>query len=86
MAEGPAEPATPEDGGFEERLSRLERIVRELEREDLELDASLRLFEEGVAHLRAARAQLEQAELRIERLLEDEAGEPVREALEGEAE
>lgn len=72
----------PEGAGFEERVARLERIVRELERDDLELEASLRLFEEGVAHLRAARAQLERTELRIERLLESEDGEPVREDLE----
>jgi exonuclease VII small subunit len=34
----------------------------------------MRLFEEGVAHLRAAESLVKQAELRIERLLEDNDG------------
>jgi exodeoxyribonuclease VII small subunit len=34
-------------------LNRLEEIVRKLEAEDVELDAALALFEEGVARLRA---------------------------------
>ncbi|MGQ0814628.1 MAG: exodeoxyribonuclease VII small subunit [Gemmatimonadota bacterium] len=55
--------------GLETRLQRLDEIVAALEREDLELDEALRLFEEGVAHLRAAQAVLNTAELRIERLI-----------------
>lgn len=69
------------EGGFEARLARLERIVRELEREDLELEDSLRLFEEGIGHLRAAQARLRSAEQRIERLLEDESGETILEPI-----
>ena len=38
-----------------EDLARLEEIVRKLEADDVELDAALALFEEGVARLRAAR-------------------------------
>jgi exodeoxyribonuclease VII small subunit len=53
------------------RIHRLQRIVADLEREDLELEDAMRLFEEGVAHLRAAETLVSQAELRIERLLED---------------
>ena len=34
-------------------LARLEDIVRRLEADDVELDAALALFEEGVARLRA---------------------------------
>ncbi|HUH12599.1 MAG TPA: exodeoxyribonuclease VII small subunit [Longimicrobiales bacterium] len=76
MAEGAEERA---DGtGFEERLERLERIVRQLEAGELELEDSLGLFEEGVSHLRAARALLRTAELRIERVLEGADGEVVR--------
>ena len=60
--------------GLEERLNRLEEIVGALEREDLELEQALQLFEEGVAHMRGAREVLRQAELRIERLLEDVGG------------
>jgi len=57
--------------GLEARLERLESIVEALEREDLELDVALELFEEGVGHLRAAREVLSQTELRIEHLLDE---------------
>ena len=60
--------------GLEARLQRLDQIVAALEREDLELDEALRLFEEGVAHLSAAKAVLSTAELRIERLIQNAAG------------
>lgn len=65
---------------LEVRLSRLEAIVSALEREDLELEEALELFEEGIGHLRAAREVLERAELRIERLLEGPDG-PVLEPM-----
>ncbi|HUF51836.1 MAG TPA: exodeoxyribonuclease VII small subunit, partial [Longimicrobiales bacterium] len=54
------------------RIQRLQRIVAELDRDDIELEDALRLFEEGVAHLRAAEALVTQTELRIERLLEED--------------
>ena len=56
------------------RLQRLEEIVAAMDREDLELEDALRLFEEGVQHMRAAQEVLRQTELRIERLLEDASG------------
>jgi exodeoxyribonuclease VII small subunit len=62
---------------LEVRLARLDAIVTELEREGLELDEALSLFEEGIAHLRSAEQVIRAAELRIERLLENSAGEPV---------
>lgn len=54
---------------LETHLARLEAVVTALEREDLELDAALRLFEEGIGHLRAARQILRESELRVEHLL-----------------
>lgn len=54
---------------LEQRLDRLDEIVRALEREDLELEQAMRLFEEGIGHLRHAQELLNNAELRIERLL-----------------
>lgn len=60
--------------GLEERLQRLDQIVTALEREDLELDDALKLFEEGINHLRAAQGILNTAELRIEKLIENAAG------------
>jgi exodeoxyribonuclease VII small subunit len=55
-------------------LRRLEEIVRALEAEDTELDHALTLFEEGVALLRTARDRVAEAELRVQRVLEDAAG------------
>lgn len=56
------------------RIHRLQRIVADLEREDIELEDAMRLFEEGVSHLREAQALVNQTELRIERLLETASG------------
>jgi len=55
-------------------LRRLEDIVRQLESDDSDLDAALVLFEEGVARLRAARERLSEAEARVQKVLEDAAG------------
>jgi len=52
-------------------LNRLEEIVRRLEAEDVELDAALALFEEGVARLRAARERLVSAEVKVQAVLEE---------------
>lgn len=64
-------PAVP----LSEELARLEEIVRRLEADDLELDAALVLFEEGVARLRAARERLAKAELKVQAVLEEAGGE-----------
>lgn len=57
-----------------EDLARLEEIVRRLEADDLELDAALALFEEGVGRLRAARERLGAAELTVQKVLEEAGG------------
>lgn len=56
---------------LEARLMRLELIVEALERDDLELEEALHLFEEGIGHIRAAREVLAATELQIEQLLGD---------------
>jgi len=58
-----------------EELARLEEIVRKLEADDLDLDAALALFEEGVARLRTARERLSAAELKVQSVLEEAGGE-----------
>jgi exodeoxyribonuclease VII small subunit len=55
-------------------LARLEKIVRQLESEDLDLDGALKLFEEGVERLREARDRLAAAELKVKQVLTDQAG------------
>jgi exodeoxyribonuclease VII small subunit len=59
---------------FEGALDRLEEIVDQIEQEELELDESLALFEEGVRMLRAAEAKLSAADARIEQLFESGDG------------
>lgn len=55
-------------------LIRLEEIVRKLEGGDVELDAALALFEEGVARLRAAKERLGAAELKVQEVIEEAGG------------
>jgi len=64
----------PKAANLAEDLQRLEEIVRQLERDDGDLDRSLALFEEGVARLRAARERLGEAETRVKKVLEDAQG------------
>ncbi len=55
---------------FEQNLQRLEEIVRELERSDVDLERALMLFEEGIAHLRSASAALQLVDARVQQLVE----------------
>ena len=67
---------------FEERLEALEGVVEDLEGEDLPLEASLARYKEGVEHLRACRALLDDAEARLAELVgEDADGEPIEREL-----
>jgi exodeoxyribonuclease VII small subunit len=69
-----AESAGPAGAPLADELARLEEIVRRLEAEDVDLDAALSLFEEGVARLRAARERLAAAELKVQAVLEEAGG------------
>jgi exodeoxyribonuclease VII small subunit len=55
---------------FEASLKRLEEIVAALEGEQAGLDASLKLFEEGVELLRSASNELNVAESKVKLLVE----------------
>ncbi|MCP2520650.1 exodeoxyribonuclease VII small subunit [Candidatus Aminicenantes bacterium AC-708-M15] len=57
---------------FEEALQRLEKIVEELEKGDLSLTESLKLFEEGISLSRFLREELDKAEKKIEILMKKE--------------
>jgi exodeoxyribonuclease VII small subunit len=63
---------------LEDRLKRLEEIVRSLEAADLDMEGALTLFEEGVEHVRGAEATLRVAELKVEELLGPEEDPVVR--------
>jgi exodeoxyribonuclease VII small subunit len=63
---------------FEGTLERLHEIVEQLESGELDLEDSLRLFEEGVRLSRVSQARLNSAEKRVEELLAvDTNGEPI---------
>ena len=57
------------DATLEARLARIEAILAQLETGEVELEEALRLFEEGVGHVRAAEETLTQTELKVEELL-----------------
>ncbi|MCA1987976.1 MAG: exodeoxyribonuclease VII small subunit [Desulfarculus sp.] len=59
------------EGGFEQGLNRLEEIVARLEDEDLDLEESLALFEEGVRLAEACGQRLDAAEKKVALLLKD---------------
>ncbi|AGH96520.1 exodeoxyribonuclease VII small subunit [Pseudobdellovibrio exovorus] len=65
---------------FEKKLSRLEEIVQKMERGELALDESLKLFEEGVKLSRDCHAQLTKAEAQVKKLISvDDKGQAVTE-------
>jgi exodeoxyribonuclease VII small subunit len=65
---------------FEAALARLEEIVQRLEKGELPLEESLRLYEEGIALSRHCHAKLEEAEGKIELLMKDARGDLVADA------
>lgn len=72
------EDLNPKD--FEDALTKLESIVKELEEGELSLERSLERYEQGVRLARFCSGQLEEAEKRIEVLQTTENGEPKRDA------
>ncbi len=59
---------------FEKSLSELEEIVRKLETGSLPLEESLELFERGVELARSCKTKLDEAELRVQRLVKVKEG------------
>ncbi len=59
---------------FEAAMARLEEIVNELEKGDLPLEQSLKLFEEGIKLSRICNKRLEEAERNVEILIKDKNG------------
>jgi exodeoxyribonuclease VII small subunit len=55
-------------------LNRLEEIVENLEREELELEDALRLFDEGMELIRTSERELIESEGRIKQVLVDRRG------------
>ena len=59
---------------FEESLKKLETIVDQLEKGDLSLEDSLKLFEEGVGLSAACKKELETAEGKVQMLIRQRDG------------
>ena len=64
----------PQELSFEKALEGLEKIAERLEAGDLELEAALAAFEEGVGLARRCAEQLRDAERRIEVLTQEGDG------------
>ena len=62
---------------FEAAMKRLEEIVRTMERGEMPLEQSLALFEEGTALVRSCAVMLDEAELKIVKLMKGPDGTPV---------
>ena len=64
---------------FEENMHRLEQIVRAMERGDVPLEESLKLFQEGTALVAACGKLLDEAELQVKKIATAADGSPVEE-------
>ena len=56
---------------FEDTMNRLEEIVNSLEHDDLTLDESLKIFEEGMEHSKFCYEKLNQAEQKLKKLISE---------------
>ena len=64
---------------FEESMQRLEQIVRAMERGDVALEESLKLFQEGTELVRSCGKLLDDAQMQVKKILSDASGNPVEE-------
>lgn len=64
---------------FEESLKKLEAIVAQMERGDISLDDSVKLFEEGTKLAEQCKQQLAEAEGKVEILIKQRNGAMKRE-------
>ena len=61
---------------YEDALARLEKLVDELDRSDLDLEARFKKFEEALKTLGALTKKLEQGKKKVEVLIKTHLGEP----------
>lgn len=66
---------------FEENMQRLEQIVRAMERGDVALEESLKLFQEGTALVQNCEKLLDDAELQVKKVVAAADGSPAEEAF-----
>ena len=68
-----------ENKTFENSMQRLEQIVRAMERGDVALEESLKLFQEGTELVRNCNQLLDHAELQVKKIMTASDGSPVEE-------
>ena len=68
-----------ENKTFEQSMARLEQIVRAMERGDVALEESLKLFQEGTELVRSCGKLLDEAELQVKKVMTAPDGSPVEE-------
>ena len=68
-----------ENQTFEASMARLEQIVRAMERGDVALEESLKLFQEGTELVRNCQKLLDDAQLQIKKIMTADDGSPVEE-------
>jgi exodeoxyribonuclease VII small subunit len=56
---------------FESALKNLDEIVKKLESDDLSLEESIKSFESGISLVKKCQKELQEAELKINKLLDD---------------
>lgn len=67
---------------FEDNLQRLEQIVRAMERGDVPLEESLKLFQEGTSIVENCGKLLDEAELKVKKVTAEIGGTPQMEVFE----
>lgn len=65
-----------EEMTFEQAISELERVVGQLERGDVALDDSIRLYERGALLKKRCEAKLKEAEEKVAAITLDGSGQP----------
>ena len=65
-----------EEMSFEEAMAELDRVVGQLERGDVPLEDSIKLYERGDALKKRCETKLKEAEEKVEQLTLDAAGKP----------
>ena len=68
----------------EASMARLEQIVRAMERGDVALEESLKLFQEGTELVRNCQKLLDDAQLQIKKIMTAPDGSPVEEEFQDE--
>lgn len=69
---------------FEASIAKLEQIVRAMERGDVSLEESLKLFQEGTELVRSCEKLLDEAQLRVDKIMTAPDGRPVEERFDAE--